>query len=35
VRSRSNRMVDLTPLIPVILVAANQVGPGRVLTVGA
>jgi hypothetical protein len=34
VRSRSNRVVDLTPHIPAILLAANQVGPGRVLAVG-
>ena len=35
VRSRSNRIVDLTPHIPGILLAANQVGPGQVMTVGA
>jgi hypothetical protein len=35
VRSRSNRIVDLTPYIPSILLAASQVGPGRVVTVGA
>jgi len=35
VRSRSNRMIDLTPHIPVILLAASQVGPGRAMTVGA
>jgi predicted nuclease of predicted toxin-antitoxin system len=35
VRSRSNRIVDLTPHIPDILLAASQVGPGRVVTVGA
>jgi Domain of unknown function (DUF5615) len=34
VRSRSNRIVDLTPHIPGILLAASQVGPGRVMTVG-
>jgi hypothetical protein len=35
VRSRSNRIVDLTPHIPGILLAASQVGPGRVMAVGA
>jgi hypothetical protein len=35
VRSRSNRIVDLTPQIPGILLAVSQVGPGRVVTVGA
>jgi hypothetical protein len=35
VRSRSNRIADLTPHIPGILSAASQVGPGRVVTVGA
>jgi predicted nuclease of predicted toxin-antitoxin system len=35
VRSRSNRIVDLTPHIPGILLAVSQVGPGRVVTVGA
>jgi hypothetical protein len=35
VRSRSNRMIDLTPHIPAILLAASQVGPGRAMTVGA
>jgi hypothetical protein len=35
VRSRSNRIVDLTPYIPGILLAASQVGPGQVVTVGA
>jgi predicted nuclease of predicted toxin-antitoxin system len=35
VRSRSNRIVDLTPHIPGILLAVTQVGPGRVVTVGA
>jgi hypothetical protein len=35
VRSRSNRIVDLTPYIPGILLAVSQVGPGRVVTVGA
>lgn len=35
VRSRSNRIVDLTPHIPGILLAASQVDPGRVMTVGA
>ena len=34
VRSRSNRIVDLAPHIPAILLAANQVGPGRLMTVG-
>jgi hypothetical protein len=34
VRSRSNRIVDLTPHIVDILLAASQVGPGRVVTVG-
>src|SRR5882757_11588432 len=29
VRSRSNRIVDLTPQIPGILLAVSQVGPGR------
>jgi hypothetical protein len=33
VRSRSNRIVDLTPHIPAILLAASQVGPGRAMTV--
>jgi predicted transcriptional regulator len=32
---RSNRIVDLTPYISSILLAASQVGPGRVVTVGA
>ena len=35
VRSRSNRMIDLTPHIPAILLAASQVGPGLAVTVGA
>jgi hypothetical protein len=35
VRARSNRMIDLTPHIPAILLAASQVGPGRAVTVGA
>ena len=35
VRSRSNRIVDLAPHIPDILQAASQVGPGRIVTVGA
>ena len=35
VRSRSNRIVDLTPHVQGILLAATQVGPGRVMTVGA
>ncbi len=35
VRSRSNRIVDLTPHIQAILLAAAQVGPGRAVTVGA
>ena len=35
VRSRSNRIADLTPYIPGILLAAIQVGPGRVVTIGA
>jgi hypothetical protein len=35
VRSRSNRMIDLTPYIPAILLAASQVGPGRAVTVAA
>jgi hypothetical protein len=35
VRSRSNRIVDLAPQIPDILRAASQVGPGRIVTVGA
>jgi hypothetical protein len=35
VRSRSNRIIDLTPHIPAILLAASQVGPGRAVTVGA
>jgi hypothetical protein len=35
VRSRSNRMIDLAPHIPAILLAASQVGPGRAVTVGA
>src|SRR5271169_4262464 len=34
VRSRSNRIIDLTPHIPAILLAASQVGPGRAVTVG-
>jgi hypothetical protein len=34
VHSRSNRVVDLTPHIPAILLAASQVGPGRAVTVG-
>src|SRR5271167_2811949 len=34
VRSRSNRVIDLVPYISDILSAANQVGPGRVITVG-
>jgi hypothetical protein len=34
VRARSNRMIDLTPHIPAILLAASQVGPGRAVTVG-
>jgi hypothetical protein len=34
VRSRSNRIVDLKPHIPGILLAVSQVGPGRVVTVG-
>ena len=35
VRSRSNRIIDLTPHIPAILPPASQVGPGRAVTVGA
>ena len=35
VRSRSNRMIDLTPHIPAILLVASQVGPGRAVMVGA
>jgi hypothetical protein len=35
VRFRSNRIVDLTPHIPGILLAVNQAGAGRVVTVGA
>jgi predicted nuclease of predicted toxin-antitoxin system len=35
VRSRSNRIADLAPHIPEILQAANQVGAGRIITVGA
>jgi Domain of unknown function (DUF5615) len=35
VRARSNRMIDLTPHIPAILLAASQVGPGLAVTVGA
>jgi predicted nuclease of predicted toxin-antitoxin system len=35
VRARSNRIADLSPLIPNILQAANQVAPGRIVTVGA
>jgi hypothetical protein len=35
VRSRSNRIIDLTPHIPALLLAASQVGPGRAVTVGA
>jgi hypothetical protein len=35
VRSRSNRLVDLTPHIADILLAATTVGTGRVMTVGA
>ena len=31
----SNRIIDLTPHIPAILLAASQVGPGRTVTVGA
>ena len=33
--SRSNRIVDLAPHIPEILQAASQVGPGRIVMVGA
>jgi hypothetical protein len=35
VRSCSNRMADLTPHIPGILLALHQIAPGRVVTVGA
>jgi hypothetical protein len=35
VRARSNRIADLAPHIPDILQAASQVGPGRIVTVGA
>lgn len=35
VRSRSNRIADLNPLVPGILSAVSQIGPGEVLTVGA
>jgi hypothetical protein len=35
VRARSNRIADLAPHIPEILQAANQVGVGRIVTVGA
>ena len=35
VRARSNRIVDLQSLIPAILLAAGQVQPGRVITIGA
>ena len=35
VRCRSNRIVDLAPHIPDILQAASQIGPGRIVTVGA
>ena len=35
VRSRSNRIVDLRPLIPAILMAAGQVQSGQTMTVGA
>ena len=34
-RAHSNRIADLAPHIPEILQAANQVGPGRIVTVGA
>jgi hypothetical protein len=34
-RSRSNRIVDRTPHIPGIPLAASQVGSGRAMTVGA
>jgi len=34
VRARSNRIVDLQPLIPAILLAAGQVQPGHTMTVG-
>jgi hypothetical protein len=33
-RARSNRIVDLQPLIPAILLAPSQVQPGRAMTVG-
>jgi hypothetical protein len=35
VRARSNRIADLSPHIPSILLAANEVGPGRIVMVGA
>jgi predicted nuclease of predicted toxin-antitoxin system len=35
VRARSNRIADLAPHIPDILQAASEVGPGRIVTVGA
>ena len=35
VASRSNRIVDLAPHIPEILRAASQVGPGRIVMIGA
>jgi len=35
VRAVSNRIADLTPLIPSILTAAAQTNPGRATTVGA
>ena len=35
VRARSNRIADLAPHVPEILQAANQVGAGRIVTVGA
>ena len=35
VRARSNRIADLAPHVPEILQVANQVGAGRIVTVGA
>ncbi len=34
VRSRSNRIADLSPHVPGILLAVSQIGPGKVVTVG-
>jgi predicted nuclease of predicted toxin-antitoxin system len=35
IHARSNRIADLQPLVPLVLAALNDVGPGRVRHIGA